>query len=199
MNMPFFWNPNKNGQLKQERGFGFEDVVEAIDSGGLLDDFCNPSDRYRNQRLHLIILNGCTIIVPYVEKEDCVFLKTAFPSRKATKKYLKWQTMTQPNKINLDSTPLDDEERGIIDAFEKGLDEGTFVSELTDERQVKIEASARVTMKPPKAQITTRLAKHDLSRLKARALELGMPYQTLLASIVHQYVEGALVEKKMDR
>ena len=195
---PFFWSPNKIDQLKQERGFGFEDVVEAIDGGGLLDDLCHPSDRYRNQRLYLVNLNGHAIIVPYVEDEDCVFLKTAFPSRKATKKYFSWQTMTQPNEINLDPKPLDDEERGIIDAFENGLDDGTFVSELTGERRTKIEASAHVTMKPPKAQITTRLAKHDLSRLKARALELGMPYQTLLASIVHQYVERALVEKKMD-
>lgn len=104
--------------------------------------------------------------------------------------------MTHSRKINLDPTPFDDEERETMDALDKAFDEGTLVSELTEERRAAIEASARVTMNPPKAQITTRLAKHDLSRLKSRALELGMPYQTLLASIVHQYVEGTLVEKK---
>ena len=104
--------------------------------------------------------------------------------------------MTQPRKINLDPVPFDDEERETMKALDKALDEGTLVSELTEERRAKIEASARITMNPPRAQITTRLAKHDLSRLKSRALELGMPYQTLLASIIHQYVEGALVEKK---
>lgn len=104
--------------------------------------------------------------------------------------------MKQPKNPKLNAKPLDDEQRGIIDAFEKGLDDGSLVSDLSVERQAAIEASARATMNPPKTQITTRLAKHDLARLKARALELGMPYQTLLASIVHQYVEGALVEKK---
>jgi len=51
-------------------------------------------------------------------------------------------------------------------------------------------------MNPPKKPITTRLPEHDLARLKARALELGIPYQTLLASIVHRYLEGTLVEKR---
>ena len=58
--------------------------------------------------------------------------------------------MTKLNKIDLDSTPLDDEEKAIMDAFEKGLGETTLVSELTDERRARIEASAHVAMKPAK-------------------------------------------------
>ena len=103
--------------------------------------------------------------------------------------------MIQPSKMNLDPMPFDEEERQIMDDFEKGLDEGTLVSELTDDRRATIEASARVTMSPPKAQVTTHLAKNDLLRLKSQALELGMPYQTLLASIIHRYVEGELIER----
>lgn len=104
--------------------------------------------------------------------------------------------MTRTRKINPTPRPFDDEERETMDALNAALEGGASVSRLTDKRRAEIEASARVTMNPPKAQITTRLAKRDLSRLKARALELGMPYQTLLASIVHQYVEGSLIEKK---
>ena len=89
MNNPFFWNSEKNRQIKQERGFGFEDVVGVIDNGGLLDDLFHHNDCYKNQRLYIVNLNGYAIVVPYVEEEDYVFLKTAFPSRKATKKYLK--------------------------------------------------------------------------------------------------------------
>ena len=89
MNKPFSWNPEKNDLLKRERGFGFEDVVEAVDSGALLDDLPHPSDRYSNQRLYVVNLDGYAITVPYVEEEDYVFLKTAFPSRQATKKYIK--------------------------------------------------------------------------------------------------------------
>ena len=90
----------------------------------------------------------------------------------------------------------DDEERDLIEAFEKALDEGTLISHLTPERKAELEAMARATMSPPKAQITTRLAKQDLIKLKAKALEMGMPYQTLLASIVHRFVEGRLVDKE---
>ena len=89
MSRLFTWNPEKNELLKRERGFGFEDVVEAIDSGALLDDLPNPSGRYPDQRLYAVNLDGYAIIVPYVEEEDYVFLKTTFPSRRATKKYLK--------------------------------------------------------------------------------------------------------------
>lgn len=88
MQKPFFWSSEKNRRIKQERGFGFEDIVEAIDDGGLLDELRHPKDRYKNQRVYVVNLNSYAIIVPYVEEENHVFLKTAFPSRKATKEYL---------------------------------------------------------------------------------------------------------------
>lgn len=98
--------------------------------------------------------------------------------------------------LDLDPQPLDDEEREIMEALDKAHDEGTLVSHFTPERKAELEAAARNTINPAKEKITTRLPKRDLSRLKATAIEKGMPYQTLLASIVHQYVEGALIEKK---
>ncbi len=98
--------------------------------------------------------------------------------------------------LNLDPVPFDDEDRDLMEAYEKAFDDGSLVSHLTSERQAELRAAARATMNPPKKQISTRLAERDLVRLKAKALEQGLPYQSLLASIVHQYVEGALVEKK---
>lgn len=92
--------------------------------------------------------------------------------------------------------PLDAEEAVLMENLDAALDNGTLISVMTDEAKTSAEASARATTSPLKTQITTRLAQHDLARLKARALELGMPYQTLLASIVHQYVEGSLVERR---
>ena len=93
---------------------------------------------------------------------------------------------------------LDDEERAAIRAAEDSL--GLHESAADDKdfavRKDRIEASARATLTPPKTQITTRLQTRDLTRLKAIALAKGLPYQALLSSIVHQYVEGALVEKR---
>jgi predicted DNA binding CopG/RHH family protein len=99
-------------------------------------------------------------------------------------------------KINLDPVAFDDEERDLMEAFDKAFDDGSLVSHLTPERQAELQAAARATMNPPKKQISTRLAERDLVRLKAKALEQGMPYQSLLASIVHRYVEGVLVERE---
>ncbi len=97
--------------------------------------------------------------------------------------------------IDLDPTPLDDEERNIMAAWNNAYEKGTVVSQLTPERKTELEATARATINPPKKHISTRLPEPDLVRLKARALALGMPYQTLLASVIHRYVEGQLVEK----
>lgn len=87
MAKPFIWNPDKNEWLKQERGFGFEDVVAAIESGALLDDLPNPSSAYPDQRLLIVLLDAHAVVVPYVTEAEHRFLKTAFPSRKATKLY----------------------------------------------------------------------------------------------------------------
>ena len=92
--------------------------------------------------------------------------------------------------------PLDVEERDLMEAYERAFDEGRLKSHLTPERQAALRAAARATMNPPKKQISTRLAERDLMRLKARAMEMGIPYQSLLASIVHRYVEGSLVDRE---
>ena len=103
--------------------------------------------------------------------------------------------MTPPREMKFDETPLDDEEREIMEAFDKAFDEGTLVSELTPERRAELEEAARTTMARLRKPVSVRLPLHDLDRLKARAAELGLPYQTLLVSIIHQYVEGRLVER----
>lgn len=93
--------------------------------------------------------------------------------------------------------PLLDEsdDDGIEAAFDAAFEQGTLVSHLTPERQKELQAAARATLNPAKKLISTRLAERDLIRLKAKAMEQGIPYQSLLASIVHRYVEGDLVDK----
>lgn len=89
MDKPYFWNSEKNELLNKDRGFGFEDIVEALDSGGLLDDIPHLNDQYSNQRIYVVNVEGYAVMVPYVEEDDYIFLKTAFYSRKANKKYFK--------------------------------------------------------------------------------------------------------------
>jgi uncharacterized DUF497 family protein len=83
------WNPEKNKRLKQERSVSFEDVVYHMMAGDILDTFEHPNqDRYPGQQIHVINIEGYAYLVPFVESEDEVFLKTVIPSRKATKTYL---------------------------------------------------------------------------------------------------------------
>jgi len=83
------WNAEKNQTLMNERGISFEDIVFSIQQGDLLDDFRHPNkNKYPNQRVFVVNVEGCAHLVPYVENEEEIFLKTIIPSRKATKKYL---------------------------------------------------------------------------------------------------------------
>ena len=83
------WNAEKNQTLMKERSISFEDIVFSIQQGHLLDDLCHPNkDKYPNQRLFVVNVEGYVNLVPYVENEEEIFLKTIIPSRKATKKYL---------------------------------------------------------------------------------------------------------------
>jgi len=83
------WNPDKNQQLIEERGISFEDVVFYLQQGALLDDIEHPNgEKYPNQRIFVIGIDGYVHLVPYTENRKEIFLKTIIPSRKATKQYL---------------------------------------------------------------------------------------------------------------
>ena len=86
---PYRWNPDKNEQLKAERGVSFEQVVIAIESNGLLDVLSHRNPvRYLRQRVLVVAFDRYAHLVPFVEEEEFFFLKTIIPSRKATRDYL---------------------------------------------------------------------------------------------------------------
>jgi uncharacterized DUF497 family protein len=85
----FDWDDGKNAKLRAERGIGFEDVVFHIERGDLLDILEHPNTgRYVGQRIFVVRREDYVYLVPFVEDEYTVFLKTIIPSRKATKQYL---------------------------------------------------------------------------------------------------------------
>lgn len=87
---PFRWSAEKNRQLKIERGVSFEQMVVAMDDGGLLDILEHPnSAKYPKQKVLVAGNDGYAYLVPCVEASDHVFLKTVIPSRKATRDYLR--------------------------------------------------------------------------------------------------------------
>jgi uncharacterized DUF497 family protein len=89
----FDWDDAKNVKLRAERGIGFEDVVFHIERGDLLDMLEHQGpDRYARQRIFVVQRDRYLYLVPFVEDEHTVFLKTTILSRKATKQYLAEET-----------------------------------------------------------------------------------------------------------
>ena len=88
MKKPIAWNHKKNELLKAHRCVSFEDVVFHISVGDILETIDHPNQqRYPGQQVHVIAIEDYVYLVPFVESEEEVFLKTIIPSRKATKKY----------------------------------------------------------------------------------------------------------------
>lgn len=86
----FDWNDEKNEWLRQERGLTYEDIVYHLTHGGLLDTIENPNlKQYPGQRIFIVNVEGYAYIVPFVEDEEIIFMKTIVPSRKMTRLYLK--------------------------------------------------------------------------------------------------------------
>lgn len=86
---PFRWDPVKNEHLKSGRGISFEEIVLAVEEGGLKDILVHPNQRrYPGQLVLVVVYRQYVFLVPSVEEEEHYFLKTVIPSRKATRDYL---------------------------------------------------------------------------------------------------------------
>lgn len=92
MKYKFDYSEEKNQILKRERNVGFEDIINAIESGGLIENKRHPNQkRYLGQKLFIVKINAYVYVIPYVldRKRQVYFLKTLYPNRKLTKQYLK--------------------------------------------------------------------------------------------------------------
>ena len=76
--------------MKAERNISFEEVVFYIEHGQILDILKHPNqDKYPDQRIFVININDYACLVPFVESDEDLFLKTIIPGRKATRQYLR--------------------------------------------------------------------------------------------------------------
>jgi len=86
---------------------------------------------------------------------------------------------------------IDPYEHEILTAFEKGQ----LKSVATKAELAKFKAAARATAIKDR-RVNIRLSSGDLSDIQVKALEEGVPYQTLIASVLHKYVTGRLAEPR---
>lgn len=83
----YSWNSEKNEKLMAERGISFEEIVLNIELGYEIEIYDHPNqEKYPGQKISAVIVEDYVYLVPFVESEDGIFLKTIIPSRKATKR-----------------------------------------------------------------------------------------------------------------
>ncbi len=86
---------------------------------------------------------------------------------------------------------LDKEEAQILNAYDEGK---MKLSTPSQADKTEIKALAENTFRKNR-RVTIRLYDHDLKGIQKKALEKGIPYQTLISGMIHQYIEGDLIEK----
>lgn len=83
------WNDEKNRWLQHKRGISFEEIVFHIMQGDEVTTYDHPNqERYPGQKISVVLVNRYAYLVPFVESETELFLKTIIPSRRATKRFL---------------------------------------------------------------------------------------------------------------
>ena len=87
---------------------------------------------------------------------------------------------------------FDREEKEILEAYESGQ---LKLSKPSKKEIAAIKAAALKTFKKDK-RITIRLYDHDFKGIQKKALQMGIPYQTLISGVIHRYIEGDLVSKE---
>jgi predicted DNA binding CopG/RHH family protein len=178
--------------------------VFHIERGDLLDILEHPNpNRYPGQRIFIVRREDYVYLVPFppspaglarglrrghaaalrakadVEDEHTVFLKTIIPSRRATKEYVKKT-----------ATKLDADEKELLESVERG--EWKSVGGGKRER-ARYSRYAKATFRKDR-RLNIRLSSKDLEAIQKRPLEEGLPYQTLISSLLHKYASGRLKE-----
>ncbi len=92
--MEFVYDEQKSALLRSVRGIGFEEIIEYIEGGWVLDIIPQPNQKkHPNQWIYEIAVEGYVFEVPFYKNKPCHTLKTLYPSRKATQKHLKQGTL----------------------------------------------------------------------------------------------------------
>lgn len=82
------FDPEKNNKLIEYRGVSFEEVISILENKGPIETIQHYNNKYIHQKIYVIEIKNYVYLVPFVEDNNKIFLKTIFPHRKMTRKYL---------------------------------------------------------------------------------------------------------------
>ena len=86
-NFDYKWNKEKEALLNATRNISFVDILAEMIAGRIIDIINHPSKNFLEQRGFVLNLDSYAYVVPFVISGKEIFLKTAFPSRRATELY----------------------------------------------------------------------------------------------------------------
>lgn len=90
MEYVYNFDSQKNQKLIELRGISFEEIISVLENKGPLDIIQHyNSKQYFHQKIYVVEIRNYVYLIPFVEEKNTIFLKTIFPHRKATRKYLK--------------------------------------------------------------------------------------------------------------
>lgn len=194
----YVWNEEKNRLLQNERGISFEDIVDAISNGDLLDSIKNPSsEKYSNQSVFIVNVKGYVYCVPYVEDESIIFLKTIFPSRKMKKKiFRRLAVMQNLNFDNMNTEKinavlnLDQYEQELLESIEN--EDWVSISDSKSEiKRFQDIAQRQISIQ----RIELQMSIQDSDKIYSLANQHGLSMSSFAQNIIHKYLNGELIEK----
>ncbi len=99
-------------------------------------------------------------------------------------------------KIRYDAPYLDDEEREIMETMDMAITKGDVIIPTKDEVvHLNKQWQQDLQLSQQRKSVTFRLQRRDISRLKTLAQKKGIPYQTLVSSVLHQFANGDIIER----
>lgn len=100
-NLIFNYNPEKNEKLLESRGIGFQEVISRIVKNEFVDIVDHPNQlKYPLQKIYIIEIGEYAYLIPFVAIGNNIFLKTIFPCRKSTKRYLNNRVKNEKEKTS---------------------------------------------------------------------------------------------------
>lgn len=88
MEYSYDFDSEKNKKLIESRGISFEEIISILERKGPLDIISHYNNNYVHQKIYVVELRSYIYLIPFVKEKNKIFLKTIFPHRKMTRKYL---------------------------------------------------------------------------------------------------------------
>ncbi len=182
------FSPEKNIILKEHRGVCFDDVIYAIESGNILDiTEHHNKHKFTHQKCIIVNISNYVYLVPCVIDQKKNLLKNNLSKQKSYKEIFKYRNQLKvPDMTNYKDGIDDKEDKATIAAFENG--EMQSVPDIQAVK-AKMQKAAKNYFKKD-SRISIRISSTDLDMLRREAARKGLPYQSFIASVLHQFITG---------